>query len=105
MAKFLDETGVGVLWDLVKERVDAAAKIEVGSYTGTGKYGSSNKNSLTFGFEPKMVMVYANTGFRLNSEGAPVASFLWGKGTASARIYSSNGTGNITFAQTSNSLA
>lgn len=33
------------------------AKIETGSYTGTGTYGESNSNSLTFGFVPKMVIV------------------------------------------------
>lgn len=32
------------------------ARIEVGSYVGTGKYGSSNPNSLTFGFEPKIIL-------------------------------------------------
>ena len=32
-------------------------KIVTGSYTGTGKYGSGNKNSLTFPFEPKLVIV------------------------------------------------
>ena len=32
-------------------------KIEVGSYVGTGKYGSSNPNKLTFGFVPKMVLI------------------------------------------------
>lgn len=32
-------------------------KIEVGSYVGTGKYGSANKNTLTFGFVPKMVVI------------------------------------------------
>lgn len=34
------------------------AKIETGSYTGTGTYGAADKaNSLTFGFEPKFVYV------------------------------------------------
>lgn len=32
-------------------------KIEVGSYVGTGTYGSSNPNKLTFGFVPKMVLI------------------------------------------------
>ena len=32
--------------------------IETGSYTGTGTYGSSNPNSLTFEFEPKLVWIY-----------------------------------------------
>lgn len=31
-------------------------KIETGSYVGTGTYGSSNPNSLTFSFKPKLVM-------------------------------------------------
>jgi hypothetical protein len=35
-------------------------KIEVGSYVGTGTYGSGNKNSLTFGFEPKVVIVHSD---------------------------------------------
>lgn len=34
-----------------------APKIVTGSYTGTGTYGSSNKNTLTFDFMPKMVFI------------------------------------------------
>ena len=44
------------------------AQIETGSYTGTGTYGSSNPNSLTFGFEPKlwgMLGRYANNNLAL----------------------------------------
>lgn len=37
--------------------VPSYAKIEVGSYIGTGTYGSSNPNSLTFDFAPKMVII------------------------------------------------
>lgn len=33
------------------------AKIETGSYTGTGTYGSSNPNTLTFEFEPKILII------------------------------------------------
>lgn len=32
-------------------------RIETGSYVGTGTYGASNPNSLTFGFEPKLIMI------------------------------------------------
>lgn len=35
------------------------ARIEVGSYVGTGTYGSSNPNTLTFGFEPQLVAIFA----------------------------------------------
>ena len=35
-----------------------APKIATGSYTGTGTYGSSNPNSLTFDFKPKFLVVF-----------------------------------------------
>ncbi|MCI5499378.1 MAG: hypothetical protein MR419_07625, partial [Clostridiales bacterium] len=35
------------------------ARIEVGSYVGTGTYGSANKNSLAFEFEPKVVIFHS----------------------------------------------
>lgn len=42
-------------------------RIVTGSYTGTGTYGSSNKNSLTFPFVPKLVFIcYPNESGRLN---------------------------------------
>lgn len=52
------------LTDISGEMLKLAAnqipiQIETGSYTGTGTYGSSNPNSLTFGFEPKLVIIYA----------------------------------------------
>lgn len=42
---------VGVPFDNARESI----KIEMGSYTGTGKNGSQNPNSLTFSFAPKFV--------------------------------------------------
>ena len=33
------------------------AKIATGSYTGTGTYGASSPNSLTFEFEPKLLII------------------------------------------------
>lgn len=44
----------------IKDAMDSAAakaKIETGSYIGTGTYGSSARNSLTFGFVPKLVFI------------------------------------------------
>lgn len=32
-------------------------KFDVGTYTGAGEYGSGNKNSLTFAFVPKLVVI------------------------------------------------
>lgn len=36
---------------------DVPMRVEYGSYTGTGTYGSANPNTLTFGFVPKTVIV------------------------------------------------
>lgn len=33
-------------------------RIETGSYVGTGTYGQANPNTLTFGFSPKLVLIY-----------------------------------------------
>lgn len=38
-------------------QLGGGARIEVGSYVGTGTYGSSNPNTLTFGFVPKLVII------------------------------------------------
>lgn len=39
-----------------------APKIETGSYVGTGTYGASNPNTLTFGFAPHLVIMYYADG-------------------------------------------
>ena len=41
------------------------ARIEVGSYVGTGTYGKSNPNSLTFGFDPKIVFLTDTLGYAI----------------------------------------
>lgn len=63
MAFYLDEAGLESLWDKVKDAAVKAGncKIETGIYTGTGVYDSGNRNSLTFGFEPKLVFICPNT--------------------------------------------
>lgn len=47
------------------QKIDAAlgsmVKIASGTYTGAGTYGSGNKNTLTFDFAPKIVLIAANT--------------------------------------------
>ena len=39
-------------------QIKDGVKLATGSYTGTGTYGSSNPNSLTFDFEPKLVFMF-----------------------------------------------
>lgn len=43
---------------LQNDQISGMVQIDNGTYTGTGTYGSSNPNTLTFQFEPKMVFVY-----------------------------------------------
>lgn len=45
--------------ELLEGLLKSAAKIQTGTYTGTGTAGSSNPNSLTFNFEPKLVFIYS----------------------------------------------
>ncbi len=41
----------------LKANADAIPKTVTGSYVGTGAYGQSNANSLTFDFTPKAVLI------------------------------------------------
>lgn len=50
------KTTLSALATLVSSIGDGA-KIQTGSYVGTGTYGSSNPCSLTFDFEPKVLLV------------------------------------------------
>lgn len=57
-----------------------APKIETGSYVGTGTYGPSNPNTLTFGFAPKLVLIFGSLGDSAQSNGlfyVPVLSSIY----------------------------
>ena len=45
--------------------LNARAKIAVGTYVGTGTYGSANPNSLTLNFDPKLLFVTGGVGFAM----------------------------------------
>ena len=49
------------------------AKIETGSYTGTDVFGASDKNSLTFSFQPKVVMIHDGSSGALGA-----FPYIWG---------------------------
>lgn len=55
--------GVGVLDGVLQvwSKDRPGVKIETGNYAGTGTYGSSNPNSITFSFEPKFLILYSVT--------------------------------------------
>lgn len=50
-------TWTGWIEQYSTKNLTGVPKIATGSYTGAGTYGSSNKNSLTFDFVPKLVIV------------------------------------------------
>lgn len=55
---FLNADPTSALQAVTKRYVDNNfAKLQTGSYTGTGTSGQSNPCSLTFGFEPKLLIV------------------------------------------------
>ena len=43
----------------VQSSADSKARIQIGSYVGTGTYGANNPCSLTFNFEPNIVAIFA----------------------------------------------
>lgn len=76
----------------VETAISACPHIVAGSYVGTGTYGSNNPCTLTFDFEPKLVMVYsASMGFCGGSYGskADCSQFIAPRGAASASRVSS----------------
>ena len=48
---------LGNLISIPADQIKDGVKIATGSYTGTGTYGESHPNSLTFAFEPKLVFL------------------------------------------------
>lgn len=58
-------TSAAVPDDVLATIASGFAKIETGSYTGTGVYGTSNKNSITFSITPKIVLIVAASGTQM----------------------------------------
>lgn len=60
---------LGNLISIPGDQIKDSVKLATGSYTGTGTYGASNPNSLTFAFEPKLVFI------GLKDQRPPVCAF------------------------------
>ena len=52
-----------ILKNLSDELKNSAVQLTSGTYVGTGTYGISNKNSLTFSFVPKLFVVMSDSGY------------------------------------------
>lgn len=48
--------------DAANTNANTKAKIEIGSYAGTGNYGSTNKNTIAFNRQPKLWGIYCSLG-------------------------------------------
>lgn len=86
-----------------------AVHIETGSYVGTGAYGQSNPNKITFGFEPKLLMVAANDkglDFILySSDIAWNASFIWFYGVTGMTMWNNPGVANLNISVQGNTIS
>lgn len=84
-----DQPTMAAFNEKFQQAIDAAVaagmKIEKGSYIGTGTYGSSSKNSLTFGVEPKLVIIIPDNMTRAN-----LGIFVLGVAKATTYLYGAN---------------
>lgn len=81
------------------------AKIKSGSYTGTGTYGSGNKNTLLLGFSPVLVAVYG-TNYGIRYYNWWIDSFVWLPNVTTVEEAALNGSiGTIIFSSTATSLS
>lgn len=55
---------------------DGRARCASGSYTGTGVYGTSNKNTITFSFQPKFVIIKEPGSTSANGYGGGLTAFF-----------------------------
>lgn len=56
----------------------AFARIYIGSYVGTGTYGSDHPNSLTFNFKPKLILITSDKAHSILISGCTYYSFEHG---------------------------
>lgn len=80
-------------------------RIETGSYVGTGAYGASSPNTLTFGFVPKLVIVCKKNGFLTPSDGGYNQSFLWVARQFVLSIYAVNSISFVSISANGNTLS
>lgn len=98
-------------------QIGMSARLNTGSYVGTGKYGNGNPNSLTFNGKPVIVLVYpvfevdgsssadGASGLYPGDYGYWKSSFIWTNGVTMMRIGGDSWEYNVYFHQTRKSLS
>lgn len=98
-------------------QIGMSARLNTGSYVGTGKYGNGNPNSLTFNGKPVIVLVYPVfevDGSSSADEASGLSpgdyrywesSFIWTNGVTMMRIGGNSWEYNVYFQQTGKSLS
>lgn len=87
-----------------QDTADSKCLVETGSYVGTGTYGSDNKNSLTFGGVPKMLVVSAGASrIYSSSRTNTLMIILYGMTGLVMTSMDSSGTNNMTLVNISQS--
>lgn len=85
--------------------IDAAlgngAKIAVGNYRGKGTYGTESRNSLTFDFTPKLVLLYYDARIMTLDQATPI---YWGV-TYSTDFFADNATRRIFMSFSGNTMS
>ena len=76
---------------------DGKTSIATGYYVGTGKYGASNKNSLTFDSPVKMMIAYKTDGPWCYDTYGWRGSFFWMENTYNLQIYGDTHSGTVFF--------
>ena len=86
---FLNADPTSALQAVTKRYVDSNfAKLQAGTYTGTGTYGESNPCSITFNFVPKILMLFEEENSYLNQRYSPyIYGESWSAMTAKYPYY------------------
>ena len=75
----------GYLYTSIAPILAKVALMETGTYIGTGTYGSSNKNSLTFSFVPQLVIIFEKDLASIGSSSSGNYGTIMLNGNAKAR--------------------
>ena len=73
---------IKTLIDNTQSNIESRAKIQIGSYIGTGTYGASNPCSLTFNFKPEYIQFIISNSYTIPvyvNNSIQIATGVWTK--------------------------